>query len=177
MLHFEPTREGEEAGLTVYMDERHHYEIGLTLDPQNGRNVFLRRRVGSLWKVELQESFTGMEIVLGVEANESNYSFFMNQMESENFSASGSALYFPPKLQEDTQAYTLVFMPQGMDDLARFPPVSIIFTTLLRRNNKTTRCPSVTANTGYASCLKNLAFGGMRFTLNARLRARGQAGK
>ncbi|MEK5061444.1 glycoside hydrolase 43 family protein [Paenibacillus sp. FSL H7-0326] len=76
LLHFEPTREGEEAGLTVYMDERHHYEIGLTLDPQNGRNVFLRRRVGSLWKVELQESFTGMEIVLGVEANESNYSFF-----------------------------------------------------------------------------------------------------
>ncbi|WP_123039618.1 glycoside hydrolase family 43 protein [Cohnella candidum] len=74
-LSFDPVKDGEEAGLTVYRDEKFHYEIALA--HRNGtRKVILRRRVGSLWKVELEEDYDASEIVLGIEADASRYSFY-----------------------------------------------------------------------------------------------------
>jgi alpha-N-arabinofuranosidase len=47
LMDFQPKSEGEEAGLTVLIDNRHHYEIAVTL--QLGRRVALvRRTVASL---------------------------------------------------------------------------------------------------------------------------------
>jgi alpha-N-arabinofuranosidase len=49
LLEFDPTRAGDEAGLTVLMNERHHYEIGVGAGSVPGeREVFVRRRIGSL---------------------------------------------------------------------------------------------------------------------------------
>ncbi|MFD0695931.1 glycoside hydrolase family 43 protein [Paenibacillus sp. GCM10027628] len=76
LLSFEPLQEGEEAGLTVYMNERFHYEIALTYDQEGSCKVILRRRLGFLWKVELEEAIEGSEIILGLEADPSNYSFY-----------------------------------------------------------------------------------------------------
>ena len=46
-LRFEPRDEHEEAGLVVWMNERHHYEIYVTL--RGGKRVLAaRRRIGSL---------------------------------------------------------------------------------------------------------------------------------
>jgi xylan 1,4-beta-xylosidase len=46
-LEFRPRAEREEAGLVVRMNERHHYEIFMTI--RGGRaNVVLRRRIGGL---------------------------------------------------------------------------------------------------------------------------------
>lgn len=76
LLSFDPTHEGEEAGLTVYMNERFHYEIALTYDSDKGRKVILRRRIGSLWKVELETAVEGTEVIFGLEAEPTSYSFF-----------------------------------------------------------------------------------------------------
>lgn len=50
-LEFVPKKDGEEAGLTIYMNPGHHYEIAKTqLD--GTACVILRRRIGSLCAVE-----------------------------------------------------------------------------------------------------------------------------
>ncbi|UQZ35423.1 glycoside hydrolase family 43 protein [Paenibacillus sp. PK3_47] len=46
-IDYEPLNSGDEAGLTVYMNERHHYDLGLTT--LEGRRVAVfRKTVGSL---------------------------------------------------------------------------------------------------------------------------------
>lgn len=50
-LTFVPKENGEEAGLTVYMNNRHHYEIAKTCI--DGRQcIILRRQIGSLKAIE-----------------------------------------------------------------------------------------------------------------------------
>jgi alpha-N-arabinofuranosidase len=74
LLEFAPTREGEEAGLTVLMNERFHYEIAVTrLD--GVQKVIFRRRLGTLWKVEQEIEYNGSGIVLSVQANPKAYTF------------------------------------------------------------------------------------------------------
>lgn len=46
-LDFEPQREGEEAGLSVLMNERHHAEIAVTRE-HGMRQAIVRRTIGSL---------------------------------------------------------------------------------------------------------------------------------
>jgi alpha-N-arabinofuranosidase len=75
LLSFAPGQDGEEAGLTVFMNEKFHYDIALTRR-EGARRVIVRRRVGTLWKVELEEPYEGSEIVLGVEADPVQYSFY-----------------------------------------------------------------------------------------------------
>ena len=46
LLDFVPTRDGEEAGISVYMNPDHRYEIGV--GRANGRRqVFVRQRIGT----------------------------------------------------------------------------------------------------------------------------------
>ena len=46
-IDFEPASDGEEAGLTVWMNPTHHYDLFVTR--QDGqRRVIVRRRIGSL---------------------------------------------------------------------------------------------------------------------------------
>ncbi|UQZ35497.1 glycoside hydrolase family 43 protein [Paenibacillus sp. PK3_47] len=74
LMIFAPEHEGEEAGLTVYMNEKSHYEIGVR--KHNGlRRLFLRRRIGSLWKVEWEEELEASEVVLNIRADSLCYSF------------------------------------------------------------------------------------------------------
>lgn len=74
LLEFSPTEEGEEAGLTVFMNERFHYEIAVGI--RNGvKKVFVRRRIGSLWKVESENEYEQDSIILSVQADAKNFTF------------------------------------------------------------------------------------------------------
>ncbi len=77
-LCFSPSAEGEEAGLTVFMNERFHYEIALTVRGGH-RKIIFRRRIGSLWKVELEANYMSEEIVIGVQCDPTQYSFYYEQ--------------------------------------------------------------------------------------------------
>ncbi|WP_201000994.1 glycoside hydrolase family 43 protein [Paenibacillus glycanilyticus] len=73
-LEFLPLEEGEEAGLTVFMNEHFHYEIARTV--RNGKSVILlRRRVGSMVQVEAEAEYNEPSVVLGISADERFYSF------------------------------------------------------------------------------------------------------
>jgi xylan 1,4-beta-xylosidase len=74
-LAFAPRRDGEEAGLTVYMNERFHYEIAVARICGERKLVF-RRRIGSLWKVEHEAAWSADSVVLTVKADSERYEFF-----------------------------------------------------------------------------------------------------
>jgi xylan 1,4-beta-xylosidase len=83
LLEFSPTHEGEEAGLTVFMNERFHYEIALGIR-EGVKKVFIRRRIGSLWKVESEHVYGQEDIILSVQADAKNYTFSYQQPGGES---------------------------------------------------------------------------------------------
>ncbi|MEW5957331.1 MAG: glycoside hydrolase family 43 protein [Chloroflexota bacterium] len=73
-LDFEPTGEGEEAGLTVWMNPLHHYDLLITR--QNGqRRVAVRRRIGSLAATVAGEVIGAGPATLTIRADRQNYTF------------------------------------------------------------------------------------------------------
>jgi xylan 1,4-beta-xylosidase len=73
-LTFAPQQDGEEAGITVYMNERFHYEIAVTRIAGE-RKIIFRRRLGSLWKVESETPWSADSVVLAVKADKEQYTF------------------------------------------------------------------------------------------------------
>jgi alpha-N-arabinofuranosidase len=74
LMDFAPVQNGEEAGLTVLMNEHHHYEIAVTR--QDGeRRVFVRQRIGDLAAVVGQQSIAEGTIGLQIEADPERYTF------------------------------------------------------------------------------------------------------
>lgn len=73
-LDFRPAREGEEAGLALRQNERHHYEIGVRRNGA-GREVYLRYRVGSVVSVAAAESIGEGLVRLRVRAHPEFYRF------------------------------------------------------------------------------------------------------
>lgn len=77
-LEFRPATDREEAGLVVRMNERHHYEIFMTL--RTGRpTVVLRRRIGGLQAELASRNLSPSEasrLVLAIEADRDEYVFY-----------------------------------------------------------------------------------------------------
>ncbi len=93
MLEFDPTNEGEEAGLTAFQNLKHHYEIAATL--KNGKRfVLVRRRIGSLSAVVAEREIGTGPVRLIIRGNKDMYRFLFaeeNQIEVEL--ASGETRY------------------------------------------------------------------------------------
>jgi xylan 1,4-beta-xylosidase len=74
LLDFYPKQEGEEAGLTVLMDEKHHYEIAVVGDGLK-RKVIVRRTIGKLSAIVAEEEVQQGPITLEITANKEAYKF------------------------------------------------------------------------------------------------------
>lgn len=73
-LDFEPGGEGEEAGLTIWMNPLHHYDLLVT--QQNGqRYIAVRRRIGSLVATVASKPIERGPVTLTVHADRQNYTF------------------------------------------------------------------------------------------------------
>jgi len=73
-MEYEPQQD-DEAGLTVFMDDKHHYDLALT--KVNGQTQFiLRRQVGSLIDEKLSEPIDGTTVELRIEATPTDYHFY-----------------------------------------------------------------------------------------------------
>lgn len=73
-LHFKPEQELEEAGLTIYMNNKHHYEIALSRI-NNTPCLIFRRQIGTLVKIENIVTCAHDVVYLRMEANKENYTF------------------------------------------------------------------------------------------------------
>ena len=77
-LSANPEAENEEAGLTFYMNNRHHYEAAVT--NRNGRKcVILRRQIGSLSAEENETAVTAGKITLRIKANQYWIEFLVSE--------------------------------------------------------------------------------------------------
>ncbi len=74
-LDFEPIKDGEEAGLSIFLNCDHHYEIALTRINYQKRIIF-RRRIGSLWKVETSIEYNNSHVIFEMKATPDTYSFY-----------------------------------------------------------------------------------------------------
>jgi len=73
-LAFSPTQAGDEAGLTVLMNEKHHYEIAVVFD-QGNRNIIVRKRIGDLSAIIARNSIADGDITLKIQADAEHYHF------------------------------------------------------------------------------------------------------
>jgi alpha-N-arabinofuranosidase len=73
-LDFTPAIDGEEAGLTVWMNPQHHYDLFVTR-AGGERRIVVRRRIGSLVAVVASEPIGGGPVTLAIRANRYSYTF------------------------------------------------------------------------------------------------------
>ncbi|MHA7964866.1 glycoside hydrolase family 43 protein [Paenibacillus sp. CAU 1782] len=81
-LIFTPLASGEEAGLTLYMNEKFHYDLAL-VNVSGERKVIFRRRLGSLWKVENELPWFEDSVCLTIQADKERYAFGISRDDSE----------------------------------------------------------------------------------------------
>jgi xylan 1,4-beta-xylosidase len=74
LVEFNPSREREEAGLTVFCNNEHHYEIAITLI-KGKRKIIVRRRVGDLSAVVAMEKIENKPVILEIKADRYRYTF------------------------------------------------------------------------------------------------------
>lgn len=73
-LKFSPAHEGEEAGVAVYMNRDHHYEMALARLEEKVC-LIVRRRIGTLWKIEQNTIYDCEEVFMELEATKEFYRF------------------------------------------------------------------------------------------------------
>ena len=74
LLDFKPEKINEEAGLTVIMDENHHYEIAIVGDSHN-RKLIVRRTIGKLSGIVAEEIIADGAVKLEICADMGEYHF------------------------------------------------------------------------------------------------------
>lgn len=77
-LEFQPRKDGEEAGLTIYMNNRHHYELALT-QIEGSRCMIFRRRIGSLWRVENIIPYDQDQVFMELRADKELYCLYYSK--------------------------------------------------------------------------------------------------
>ncbi len=83
-LTFPTVQEGEEAGITIFMNCLHHYEAAV-MHKDGVRKLIFRRRIGSLWKIEKEIEYHKDSVTFVLTANRDQYSFFYISDDKEKY--------------------------------------------------------------------------------------------
>jgi xylan 1,4-beta-xylosidase len=74
LMEFDPQQDGEEAGLTAFMDESHHY--ALAVRRENGVNqVIVIKRIGELEVIAAAQPIASTQVLLRIQAEPVKYTF------------------------------------------------------------------------------------------------------
>ncbi|MED4080706.1 glycoside hydrolase family 43 protein [Halalkalibacterium halodurans] len=82
LLDFEPVNDGEEAGLTVFMNERYHYDLAVKL--KEGRKVIVYRRTVGSMRTEYTQDCPEGAVTLKIEARPESFLFKVQQDQSND---------------------------------------------------------------------------------------------
>lgn len=77
-LTFECVQEGEEAGLTIFMNNYHHYDAAL-MQKDGKRKLILRRQIGTLWKIEKEIDYPKDTVEIMLQSDLEQYVFFYRE--------------------------------------------------------------------------------------------------
>lgn len=93
MLEFSPQYDGEEAGISAFMNENHHYEIAV-LRMEGERKLMVRRRIGNLSAIVYSSNISEGKIQLSIKGDKHSYYFgFSSNGQSMSYVADGDARY------------------------------------------------------------------------------------
>ena len=81
-LSFAGSQEGEEAGLTIFMNNLHHYEAAI-MQKDGKRKLVFRRRIGSLWKIEKELVYEKDRVILELNSDKEFYVFSYRGQDGE----------------------------------------------------------------------------------------------
>lgn len=91
-LMFDP-EEQEEAGLTIFMNHKHHYDAAIICEEGEKKLIF-RRQIGSLYRIEHIIPVNGDKVTLELESNLDNYVFYYRFQDGERrFLGQGETIY------------------------------------------------------------------------------------
>lgn len=91
-LEFEPERDGDEAGLTVLMNDGHHYEVAVTR--REGEKVaIVRRRIGTLSTITSTQVIQPGPVELRINAEPKTYGFSIQQIDGPRLLDSAETRY------------------------------------------------------------------------------------
>ena len=97
-LDFEPAADGEEAGLTVWTNPSHHYDLFVTCQ-EGQRRIILRRRIGSLVAEVARLSIEPGPITLMAQADPDHYTFVvLGKSGEQQVLATGETRYLAPEV-------------------------------------------------------------------------------
>lgn len=125
-MNFPTAQVGEEAGVTVYMNERHHYDIALYQDRQQRKLIF-RRQIGRLWKIEDEVPYTGDEVTLIIRADEENYSVYYVVGKEEIFFGQGEVQYLTTEVGGHFTGNYIALYASGNGQVSQTPANFIDF--------------------------------------------------
>jgi len=90
---YDPACDGEEAGLSVWMNPRHHYDLSLTRGAGQ-RRIHVRGRIGSLATIVAEQPLPDGPVTLFIRADRYSYEFgFKTQGASEHVLATLESRY------------------------------------------------------------------------------------
>ena len=92
LVEIAPDAADGEAGLTVFMNEQHHYEIALAVQNKQ-TEVLVRRRIGDLWAVTARLSIATNHLKLSIDADKDQYTFYATINENQVLLANGETRY------------------------------------------------------------------------------------
>lgn len=91
-LSFSPAKEGEEAGLTIFMNCKHFYAASVIFE--NGRKkLIFYRRIGSLMNREAEILIDTDEVTLEIQSDKDFYSFYYTINGKKEFLGKGETVY------------------------------------------------------------------------------------
>lgn len=81
-LTFKPADDNTEAGISIYMNERHHYEAALTM-LDGKRCIILRRQIGTLKAVEKVIPYENDSVTLSLKATKEFFTFSYSENDTD----------------------------------------------------------------------------------------------
>ncbi|WP_310604478.1 glycoside hydrolase family 43 protein [Anaerosporobacter sp.] len=120
-MNFQPQQDGEEAGIAIYMNRDHHYEMALTC--MEGKNyLIVRRRIGSLWRIEQKIVCEETELYMELDATMELYRFRYSKDESTYFElGSGETTYLTTEVGGKFTGNFIAFYATGNGQVCENP--------------------------------------------------------
>ncbi len=108
-MDFLPSLSNEEAGITAYMNNRHHYDLGVRA---SGKKccVFVRQRIGPLQVVMTEVAIPDGATELAIVARENEYEFFCN---GQKLPVTGEARYLSAEVAKGFTGVYLAMYATG----------------------------------------------------------------
>ncbi|MDR0455787.1 MAG: hypothetical protein LBH20_03775, partial [Treponema sp.] len=116
-LSFTVTVLDGEAGLSIYMDEKHHYDLALAKN-NDGCSIMLKLNIGDIKHKQADVPLSRNKVSFRVRSNAANYSFFYCEGNNEISLGSAQTKYLSSEVAGNFTGVVLGFYSQdGLNNL------------------------------------------------------------